>query len=87
MLGLTRSWAREFAPDILVNAVAPGPTDTPMLDIGSMSPEWREKESDIPLGRIGEPEEIASVIAFLAGPGASYVTGQTWGSNGGAVMP
>ena len=87
VLGLTRAWAREFAPDILVNAVAPGPTDTAMMGIESMSAEWLEKESDIPLGRIGRPEEIASVIAFLAGPGASFVTGQAYGSNGGAVLP
>ena len=86
ILGLTRSWAREFAPDILVNTVAPGPVDTPMTSIKTMSPEWLEKETDIPLGRIGQPEEIASVIAFLAGPEASFVTGQTFSPNGGAVM-
>ena len=86
ILGLTRSWAREFAPDILVNTVAPGPVDTPMLDIEVMSQAWREKETDIPLGRVGRPEEIASVIAFLAGPEATFVTGQTFSPNGGAVM-
>ena len=86
VLGLTRSWARELAPDILVNAVAPGPVDTPMLSRETMSPDVLARESDLPLGRIGRPEEIASVIAFLAGPGASYVTGQTFGPNGGAVM-
>ena len=86
VIGLTRSWAREFAPDILVNAVAPGPVDTPMLSRENMSPDVVAQESDLPLGRIGRPEEIASVIAFLAGPGASYVTGQTFGPNGGAVM-
>ena len=86
VIGLTRSWARELAPDILVNAVAPGPVDTPMLSRGNMSPEVVAQESDLPLGRIGQPGEIASVIAFLAGPGASYVTGQTFGPNGGAVM-
>lgn len=86
VLGLTRSWARELAPDILVNAVAPGPVDTPMLSRDTMSPDVLARESDLPLGRIGRPEEIASVIAFLAGPGASYVTGQTFGPNGGAVM-
>ena len=86
VIGLTRSWAREYAPDILVNAVAPGPVDTPMLSREHMSPEVVAQESDLPLRRIGQPEEIASVIAFLAGPGASYVTGQTFGPNGGAVM-
>jgi 3-oxoacyl-[acyl-carrier protein] reductase len=86
VLGLTRSWAREFAPEILVNAVAPGPVDTPMLSRESMSPEVLAGESDIPLGRIGRPEEIAGVIAFLAGPEATFITGQAFGPNGGAVM-
>lgn len=87
VLGLTRSWAREFAPNILVNAVAPGPTNTAMLDIESMSPEWREKETTIPLGRIATPDEIAKVVTFLAGPDASFITGQCYQVNGGAVMP
>jgi len=86
VIGLTRSWAREYAPGILVNAIAPGPVDTPMLALENMSPEWREKESDVPLGRVGQPEEIASVALFLAGSGASYMTGQTISPNGGAVM-
>lgn len=87
ILSLTRSWAHEFAPDILVNSVAPGPVDTPMTSTKTMSPEWLEKETDNPLGRIGQPEEIASVIAFLAGPEATFITGQTFGPNGGSVMP
>ncbi len=87
VLGLTRSWAREFAPKILVNAVAPGPTDTAMLDIESMSPEWRDKETAIPLARIARPEEIAKVVTFLATPDASFITGQCYQANGGAVMP
>lgn len=86
VLGLTRSWAREFAPRILVNAVAPGPIDTPMLGLESMTPEWREKENDVPLGRVGTPAEIAGTIRYLAGPAASYMTGQTVSPNGGAVM-
>ncbi|MEQ8657617.1 MAG: SDR family oxidoreductase [Hyphomicrobiales bacterium] len=86
VIGLTRSLARELAPDILVNSVAPGPTDTPMLDQESMSPEWREKELQIPLGRFGKPEEIAALVRFLCGPDAGFFTGQTLSPNGGAVM-
>lgn len=87
ILALTRSWAREFAPDILVNAIAPGPVETDMLSVETMTPEWLEKEKQIPLGRFGRPEEIGSAAVFLAGPGASFVTGQCIGPNGGSVMP
>lgn len=86
VVGLTRSMARELAPDILVNSVAPGPTDTPMLDLESMSAQWREKELQIPLGRFGRPEEIAALVCFLCGPDARFFTGQTLSPNGGAVM-
>lgn len=86
VIGLTRSLAREFAPDILVNAVAPGPTDTAMLSPEVMSPEALALETQNPLGRIGQPEEIAAAVAFLAGPGASFMTGQTICPSGGAVM-
>jgi len=87
VLTLTRAWAKEFSPDILVNAIAPGPIDTDMLGPAAMSAEWREKEAQIPMGRIGQPEEVASVAVFLAGPGASFMTGQVIGPNGGSIMP
>ena len=58
-----------------------------MLDIDSMSPEWREKETAIPLARIARPEEIAKTVTFLASPDASFITGQCYQVNGGAVMP
>lgn len=85
-LGLTRSWAREFAPRILVNAVAPGPTDTPLLAFESMTEEQKRLETAHPLGRIGRPEEVAAAVLFLAGPGATFFTGQCLGANGGAAM-
>lgn len=87
ILGLTRSWARELAPRILVNAVAPGPTDTPLLAFDTMTPEERARETALPLGRIAKPEEIAAAVLFLAGPESAYFTGQCLGANGGAVMP
>ena len=86
MLGLTRSWARELAPDILVNAVAPGPTDTPLLGFAAMTAAQRALELANPLGRIARAEEIAAAIVYLAGPGASFVTGQCLSVNGGAAM-
>ena len=86
VLALTRCWAREFAPGILVNAVAPGPTDTPLLDFASLTPEQQAMETAHPLGRIGKPEEVAAAILFLAGPGATLFTGQCLGANGGATM-
>ena len=86
MLGLTRSWARELAPRILVNAVAPGPTDTPLLAFETLTPEQKAQETTLPLGRIGKPEEIAQSVVFLAGPGATLFIGQCLGANGGAAM-
>lgn len=87
VLSLTRSWAREFAPHILVNAIAPGPIDTDLLGWDRMSPEKQAREAAaVTLGRIGKPEELAGVAVFLAGPDATYVTGQCYGVNGGAVM-
>ncbi len=87
VLGLVRCWAKEFAPNILVNALCPGPIDTAMLAAENMSPEWRAKELEIPLARFGQPEEIAQMALFLAGPNAAYITGQGIGVNGGSIMP
>lgn len=87
VLGLVRSWAREFAPGILVNAICPGPIDTEMLGAAHMSAEWRAKELAIPLARFGSPAEIAAVATFLAGDGGRYFTGQGLGPNGGSIMP
>lgn len=87
VLGLVRSWAKEFAPRVLVNAICPGPIDTEMLGAANMSAEWRARELAIPLARFGKPEEIGELALFLAGAGGRYFTGQGVGSNGGSVMP
>ncbi|WP_439815087.1 SDR family NAD(P)-dependent oxidoreductase [Zavarzinia sp. CC-PAN008] len=86
ILSLTRSWARELAPHILVNAVAPGPIDTPLLNFHALKPEVQKLEVGNPLGRIGQPAEVAAAILFLASPGASFITGHCLGVDGGAAM-
>lgn len=86
MIGVTRSWARELGPAILVNAVAPGPTDTPLLGFDRLTDVQKAAETTNPMGRIGRPEEVAAAVVFLAGPGATFFTGQCLGANGGAAM-
>jgi NAD(P)-dependent dehydrogenase (short-subunit alcohol dehydrogenase family) len=81
ILGLTRALAREFAPHVRVNAVAPGPVDTPLLPERDKRPG---NTSSLPLRRIGTSDEIAAVIATLAA--ATWTTGAVWSINGGAVI-
>lgn len=88
VIGLTKSLAREFAPQhIRVNAIAPGPVATAMVSLENMSAEWIEKELAIPQHRLGAPEEIAATALFLASDLSRFYTGQVLGPNGGSVMP
>lgn len=86
LMGFSKSLAQEIASrNITVNVVAPGFIETDMT--ASLTNEQREAIlNQIPMGRIGTPEEIASMVAFLALPQASYITGQTIHVNGGMLM-
>jgi 3-oxoacyl-[acyl-carrier protein] reductase len=85
LVGFARSLARELAPHVTVNVVAPGAVDTEILS--GDTPERRAARiARIPLQRIGTPLEIAHAIAFLASPEASYVTGATLHVNGGLLL-
>jgi glucose 1-dehydrogenase len=88
MANLTRTLALEFAGrGIRVNAVGPGAIDTPINAAWTNDPTRRAAvESHIPLGRVGTPEEIAGVFAFLASEEASYITGQTIYACGGLTL-
>ncbi|AKH97861.1 SDR family NAD(P)-dependent oxidoreductase [Halanaeroarchaeum sulfurireducens] len=83
LLSLTRSHARDFAPTIRVNAVAPGHVETDMT--GDRSPAEEAKQlADIPVGRFGQPADIAEAVAYLRD--ATFVTGETLNVNGGEDM-
>lgn len=86
LLGLTKSVARELARrNVTVNAVTPGFITTEMTE---EMPEKRRQEltAEIPLGRLGQPEDIAQAVLFLASDQAGYITGQVLGVNGGMYM-
>lgn len=88
VIGFTKSLALEVAPDnVLVNAIAPGPIATPLVD--GISADWkRAKEASLPLGRFGRADEVAPTAVLLASdPGGNLYVGQTLGPNSGDVMP
>lgn len=81
---LTRVMAVELAPHrILVNAVAPGPVATEKLREVYSGPMYAERSRSIPLNRLAEPSEVSDMVAFLASPGAVYITGQIFTVDGG----
>jgi NAD(P)-dependent dehydrogenase (short-subunit alcohol dehydrogenase family) len=91
LIALTKTLGRELAPDILVNAVAPGVIATPQLEVDaadagvSLAEIQRQYASNVPLGRIGQPDEIAAAVSFLADPRIGAMTGQILHVNGGEV--
>ncbi len=90
IIGFTKSLAREVAPHVRVNAVAPGPIDTPLWRAGGSGAELEARRTQragiIPLGRLGEPAEVAAAVLFLLSPASSYATGQVISVNGGEIM-
>ncbi|MFO1292170.1 MAG: 3-oxoacyl-ACP reductase family protein [Rubrivivax sp.] len=86
LMGLTRGMARELAPQgIRVNTIVPGPTNTAMM--AGVPKEWADAiVKGVPLGRMGEPEDIARAALFLASDDAGFVTGQNLAVNGGCVF-
>ncbi|HJU20054.1 MAG TPA: SDR family NAD(P)-dependent oxidoreductase [Stellaceae bacterium] len=88
IVSMTRALALELAPHrIRVNAIAPGLTDTAQPRYGMSEAEIAERVREIPLGRIGQPRDIANAALFLASKAAAYITGQTLHVNGGTYMP
>lgn len=92
IIAFTKSVARELARSgVLLNAVCPGPTNTPMmqevLGTGENAVKWKDSMvRGIPLRRMGEPEDYAGIVAFLASEDASYITGQAISVSGGMNM-
>ena len=70
---------------ITVNAVAPGPIDTPLFTEGKSQELIDRIASSAPFGRLGEPEDIACVVSFLSGPDSDWVNGQVLRANGGVI--
>lgn len=87
VVSLTRSLALEWAPRIRVNAVVPGVTDTAQpRQAGVSDEELYARGQKIPMGRIGQPEDVAKLVDMLLSDDCEYVTGQAWCVNGGSIM-
>lgn len=87
IVGITRGFARTYGPyGILCNTIAPGQIDTPMQHDDNPREVVEAATRANPLGRLGQPEEVASVVVFLASPHASFINGATINVSGGSVM-
>jgi len=96
VIGLVKTQSREFAPEVRVNAVLPGAHETArieeLIDAAVERGEYDDYEaglrdwgSDVPLGRIGDPDELGDVVAFLSSDRASYVSGTALPIDGGSL--
>ncbi|MEC8069317.1 MAG: SDR family oxidoreductase, partial [Actinomycetota bacterium] len=84
LIHLTRELAQDLSPKVRVNAVSPGAIATSALDIVLQTPELHDAMLDgTPMRRLGDPDDIAAAVLFLASPAASYVTGEVLAVNGG----
>ena len=86
VIALTKSWSSELAPEIRVNAVAPGWVDTEMCVEPFAGGGRAAIEATIPVGRVASPEDIAGSVLFLASPLARHITGEILNVNGGSVL-
>lgn len=87
ILTLTKVFARDLAPfGVTVNAIAPGPMDTPMVHAVLSAEKLATLRANIPVGQLGDPDFVASLVVMLAAPTASFVTGACWDINGGLFM-
>lgn len=88
IFGLTKGLAKELAPEVRVNCVVPGLIDTPLTtDSGLWTEEGLTRfKEEVPVGRLGDSDEVARVIAFLSGEGAEYMTGSIVVVDGGAEL-
>lgn len=86
VVALTRGFAREFAPSVRVNAIAPGFVDTAMMRNGLTDEQLERLVEQVPLGRIASPEEVADAALLLIDDGARYMTGATLNVTGGQLI-
>jgi NAD(P)-dependent dehydrogenase (short-subunit alcohol dehydrogenase family) len=96
VIGLVKTLSREFAPDVRVNAVLPGAHETSRIEnlidaavdrgeFDSYEAGYEDWAADVPLDRIGEPDELGDVVAFFSSQRASYVTGTALPVDGGSM--
>jgi 3-oxoacyl-[acyl-carrier protein] reductase len=85
VIGMTRALAREVSPEVNVNAIAPGPIETDLVD--DLTEEWKaQKSAELPMSRWGQVEDVVPTAVFLASDESDYYTGQTLSPDGGDAM-